>query len=65
MFPLIPILAIAAIIGGIATLSWYSKLSKEERIQADSLAMKWFGKQFQQLGEKQRQEIKNLMNPKG
>jgi hypothetical protein len=62
MFPLIPLLAIAAIIGGVATLSWYSSLSSDEQKKADLLAMKWFGKQFQQLAETQQKQIKDKMN---
>lgn len=62
MFPLIPILAVAAIVGGIATLSWYSGLSRAEQKRADGLAMKWFGKQFQQLAENQQRKIRERMN---
>lgn len=61
MIPIIPILAIAAIFGGIATLSWYSDLSPQERKQADTLAMKWFGKKFQELAEDQQKQIKDKM----
>lgn len=61
MFPIIPILAIAAIVGGIATLSWYNSLPREEQKRADSLALKWFGKKFQQLAKHQQERIrKNL-----
>ena len=62
MFPLIPILAIAAIVGGIATLNWYSTLSREEKRRANTLAMNWFGKQFQQLAQSQQKKIKDHMN---
>jgi hypothetical protein len=62
MFPLIPILAVAAIIGGVAALSWYSTLSREEQRRANSLAIKWFGKQFQQLAENQQKRIREHMN---
>lgn len=62
MFPLIPILAIAAIVGGIATLSWYTSLSRKEQEQADALAMKWFGKRFQELAEYQQTKIKNKLS---
>lgn len=58
MFPFIPILAIAAIAGGVATLSWYSNLSRERRKHADNLALKWFGKRFQQLAEHQQEQIR-------
>jgi len=62
MFPLIPLLAIAAIIGGVATLSWYSNLSRDEQKRADTLAMKWFGKQFQQLAENQQKQIRDRLS---
>ncbi|HYV37939.1 MAG TPA: hypothetical protein VE988_19800 [Gemmataceae bacterium] len=38
MFPLIPLLAILAMVGGGATLAWYSELSKEEKEEADRIA---------------------------
>jgi len=62
MFPIIPILAVIAIVGGVATLSWYSDLSREEQKRADTLAMKWFGKQFKQLAENQQKQIQNKLN---
>jgi hypothetical protein len=61
MIPIIPILAIAAIIGGISVLSWYGGLTKKEQKRADTLAMKWFGKQFQQLAKNQQKRIKDHM----
>lgn len=61
MFPIIPLLAVAAIIGGVCTLSWYSQLSRAEQKRANSLALKWFGRQFQQLSQRQQQQIKDLM----
>lgn len=61
MFPIIPLLAIAAIIGGVCTLSWYSQLSRAEQNRADGLALKWFGRQFQQLSERQQKQIKDRM----
>jgi hypothetical protein len=61
MFPLIPILAILAIVGGVTALAWYSGLSREEQKKADTLAMKWFGKQFQQLAEHQQKKIRDQM----
>lgn len=62
MLPLIPILAIAAIVGGVATLSWYSQLSSEEQRRANTLAMKWFGRRFQDLAEHQQKQIRDKMN---
>jgi hypothetical protein len=38
MFPLIPLLAIFAIIGGGTTLAWYHQLSKDEQEEADRIA---------------------------
>ncbi len=38
MFPLIPILALFAIVGGGTTLAWYSELSREEKTEADRIA---------------------------
>ncbi len=61
MFPLIPFLAIAAIVGGLFTLGWYSRLSKEEKRRADTLAMQWFGRQFQQLAKNQQKQIQDHM----
>lgn len=57
--PIIPILAIGAILGGIATLAWYSSLSEAEQKKADKLALQWFGKRFNELAEYQQLKIKN------
>lgn len=61
MFPIIPLLAIAAIIGGVTTLSWYSSLSREEQIAADrrmnQLAIQWFRRKFHDLNEDQKAQI--------
>ena len=38
MLPLIPILCIAALIGGASGLAWYESLSKDEQEKADKLA---------------------------
>lgn len=62
MFPIIPILAFAAIAGGLATLAWYADLSREEQKRADGLALKWFGKQFKQLAEHQQKQIQDRIN---
>ena len=60
--PIIPILALGAIIGGIYTLDWYSAKSKVEREKADRLAMQWFGKRFQELVEFQKYRIQQRMD---
>ncbi len=61
MFPIIPFLAIFAIIGGIATLGWYSSLSREEQIAADrrmnELAMQWFRRKLTELNKEQRAQV--------
>jgi hypothetical protein len=53
MFPLIPLLAIAAMLGGGATLLWYDKLSKQEQEEADRIACGYakelFGKTMKEL----------------
>ena len=38
VFPLIPLLALASVLGGSWTLIWYSNLPEEERAAADSQA---------------------------
>lgn len=63
MFPIIPLLAIAAIVGGVATLSWYSQLTKEQQYAANKrmnqLALHWFNRRFNELGERQRAQVEN------
>ncbi|OED34625.1 hypothetical protein AB832_07060 [Flavobacteriaceae bacterium (ex Bugula neritina AB1)] len=60
--PIIPILAVSAIIGGLFTLDWYYTKSKAEREEADRLAMRWFGNRFQDLAEYQRYKIQQYMD---
>lgn len=61
MFPIIPLLALLAIGGGVATLAWYSGLSREQQIAADKrmnqLALQWFSKRLNQLNEQQRAKV--------
>jgi hypothetical protein len=38
MFPLIPLFALFAIVGGGVTLAWYADLSKEDQEAADKIA---------------------------
>lgn len=63
MFPIIPFLAIAAIIGGIATLSWYSKLSPEEKREANKkmnqLAIKLYARNYDLLNQEQKKVVSN------
>jgi hypothetical protein len=65
MFPLIPILALLGIVGGIATLSWYSTLSAQEKDRANRVAMNWFGKRFQELSEYQQEQVRKKLDNRG
>lgn len=60
-FPIIPILAVAAIVGGFSTLSWYSSLSQEEQDYADrranELAAELFGRAFESLSRAQMEQV--------
>jgi hypothetical protein len=64
MFPLIPLLALGAILGGGYTLYWYSRLSREERERADRLAADYardlFGKTLSQLTEAEAKRVHEL-----
>lgn len=62
MFPIIPLLAIGAIIGGALGLDWYYSKTKAEREEADRLALRWFGKRFQELAEFQQYRVKNYID---
>lgn len=59
IIPIIPILAIVAIFGGGATLIWYYNQPKSKQDRANQLALKWFGKRFNELAEYQQLKIKN------
>ena len=56
-FPIIPILAIGAIIGGAFTLTNYYSLSPREREQADRLALDKFRKVFDDLAAAEQKKI--------
>ena len=58
VFPLIPILAIVAILGGGGTLAWYSMLDDEERDLANELAFELFEKTVEQLNRGQSKILK-------
>ena len=58
IFPLIPILAIIAIIGGGGTLAWYSTLDDEERDFANELAFELFEKTVEELNRGQSRILK-------
>ncbi|MCA6437542.1 MAG: hypothetical protein IM600_18380 [Bacteroidetes bacterium] len=60
--PFIPLLALLAIGGGIATLIWYSNLSPKQQDEADRLALNAFGKKFKELSEEQQKKIKKNLS---
>ncbi|MCA6442214.1 MAG: hypothetical protein IM600_02180 [Bacteroidetes bacterium] len=60
--PFIPLLALLAIGGGIATLIWYSNLSPKQQEEADRLALNAFGKKFKELSEEQQKNIKKNLS---
>ncbi|MCY4389540.1 MAG: hypothetical protein OXC18_20785 [Desulfurellaceae bacterium] len=55
VFPIIPLAAVAAIVGGAGVLKWYFDLSPEEQRKKDeqgnTLAMELFGKALDRLGK--------------
>jgi hypothetical protein len=55
MFPIIPLLALAGILGGGGTLLWYDAQSKEKQQEADRLAADYanqlFGKTVDELSK--------------
>ncbi len=57
-FPIIPVLALLGIVGGISALAWYSNQSKEDQEKADKIALQWFGRKFKQLTEHQQEQIR-------
>ncbi len=66
-FPLIPLLAIAMILGGTGTLAWYSSLSREKREEADrkanELARQLFNKALDELTERQAKQVHDKVKP--
>lgn len=58
---IIPLIAIASIVGGTFTLAWYISLDDEQREKADrianQLAFAWFGKQLDLLTPEEAQEV--------
>ena len=61
VFPIIPILAIAALVGGVGTLVWYTSLPKSERESVDQraneIAMDVFGEALDRLTSRQAKEV--------
>lgn len=58
LFPIIPVLALTGIVGGVSTLVWYSDQSRENQMKADRMALRWFGRRFKQLSQCQQDEIR-------
>ena len=58
IFPIIPLIALIAIIGGGGTLAWYSSLDEEDRDFANELAFELFEKTFEQLGKPERELLR-------
>jgi hypothetical protein len=60
-FPIIPLLALAAILGGGFTLVWYDELSKEQKEEADRIAADYakqlYGKSMRELTRAQGNHV--------
>lgn len=65
MIPLIPILAVAGIIGGTVTLGWYASLSNDQKYKANKraneIAMGRFKKELRSLTEQQYTSVMNTV----
>jgi hypothetical protein len=63
-FPIIPLLALAAILGGSVTLAWYDELSKEQKEEADRIAANYakelYGKSMKELTKAQTNNVVSL-----
>jgi hypothetical protein len=63
-FPIIPLLALAAILGGGVTLVWYDELTKEQKEEADRIAANYarqlYGKTVKQLTKEQGNHVASL-----
>jgi hypothetical protein len=64
MFPLIPLLALFAIVGGGVTLVWYEELSKPQQEEADRIACGYakdiFGKTMKELTKAEADKVAML-----
>jgi len=64
MFPLIPLFALIAILGGGATLIWYDRLSPEKQQEADRIACDYareiFGKTMKELTKAEANQVATL-----
>ncbi len=62
--PMIPLLALIAIVGGGAALLWYDQLSKEEQQRADRIACGYardvYGKAMKELTEAEASHVTML-----
>ena len=58
IFPIIPIIALVAILGGGATLGWYSRLTDEEKDLVNELALELFEKTAKELNKSQSKLLK-------
>jgi hypothetical protein len=70
MDSIVPLLALATILGGVVTLAWYSRLGKEEKEKADRRAGEYarqlFGKHLDQLTAAEAKTVASLLtNPPG
>jgi hypothetical protein len=65
MFPIIPILALLAIVGGGTTLLWYEELSREEKERANRLANHYaaelFDKTVKELTKSEANRVNSLV----
>ena len=62
MFPIIPVIALLGIIGGVSTLAWYSNQTRVNQEKADRMALQWFGRRFRQLTENQQEQIRRRIS---
>ena len=64
MFPIIPVLAIIALVGSGGTLIWYDKLNKEQKETANRIAMNYawqlYGKAVNELTKDQASHVARL-----
>jgi hypothetical protein len=65
MFPIVPLLALGSILGGVVTLAWYGRLSDEEKEKADrhagEHARQLFGKNLDQLTAAEAKTVASLL----
>ena len=64
MFPLIPLLALGAMIGGGVTLAWYFELDPKQQEEADRIACDYawanFKKSLKELTKAERDHVASL-----